>query len=238
MPDQLRALTENVWIFPHRTAPGIIEPAVGVISTATQTVLVDAGNSPAHARRILNAIMAEGLPPVSHVIYTHFHWDHTFGGASWGGPCIAHRLCPRLLHEVYASRPWSRDYIDHQIAEKPARAGWLLALDELVGDWSRFRFRLPTITFADQMTLRLSGLTLDLRHVGGEHAADSITVTVRERGVMFMGDCFYPRPDDPTAQPDLVMLAGLLDDSIHTYVAAHHAPATRAAYDLLAHSRR
>ena len=63
MAEALLHIAENVWSFPTNPDSEKVEPTVGVIVTGTGTVLVDAGNSPAHARRVRDAIAALGAPP-------------------------------------------------------------------------------------------------------------------------------------------------------------------------------
>ena len=79
MPDTLIQVAQNVWIFPRDEDPNRFQPNVGVIVGGGQTILVDGGNSPRHARRVLLALHDVNAPPVSYVIYTHSHWDHVFG---------------------------------------------------------------------------------------------------------------------------------------------------------------
>ena len=93
MPDTLIQVAQNVWIFPRDEDPNRLQPNVGVIVADGHTVLVDAGNSPRHARRILLALDDVKAPPISHVIYTHSHWDHVFGAMVVGAPDMAHELC-------------------------------------------------------------------------------------------------------------------------------------------------
>jgi glyoxylase-like metal-dependent hydrolase (beta-lactamase superfamily II) len=50
----------------------------------------------------------------------------------------------------------------------------------------------PEPTFTDHLTIPPDNETLELEHVGGLHAPDSIVVRVRKASVMFVGDCFYP----------------------------------------------
>jgi len=77
MPDTLIQVAHNVWIFPRDEDPNRLQPNVGVIVADGHTVLVDAGNSPRHARRILLA-----LDDVDDHL-EHFQWiksEIAFGG--------------------------------------------------------------------------------------------------------------------------------------------------------------
>jgi glyoxylase-like metal-dependent hydrolase (beta-lactamase superfamily II) len=93
MPDTLMQVAPHVWIFPHDEDPNRYQPNVGIIVAGEHTILIDAGNSPRHARRILLSLDDIQAPAVSSIIYTHSHWDHVFGAMVFGAPAIAHELC-------------------------------------------------------------------------------------------------------------------------------------------------
>jgi hypothetical protein len=49
----LEHLTGRVWLYPHDPDPDAVRPSVAVIADDRGSVLIDAGNSPEHARDIL-----------------------------------------------------------------------------------------------------------------------------------------------------------------------------------------
>jgi glyoxylase-like metal-dependent hydrolase (beta-lactamase superfamily II) len=236
MPDTLIQVAHNIWIFPRDEDPNRVQPNVGVIIADGHTVLVDAGNSPRHARRILLALDDVNAPPISHVIYTHSHWDHVFGAMVFGAPAIAHELCRKQLVET-ASKPWSHGFIQEEIQRTPAREAGLRALGRAIEDWRSFRILLPEIVLSKILRLYLGDFTIDIEHVGGQHAADSLVVRLPEAGVMFTSDCYYPpappqrRPDDTL---DADMIDSLLDPDIDIYIDGHGNPRTRADMQQLA----
>ena len=92
---------------------------------------------------------------------------------------------------------------------------------------------MPTVTFSHTLHLHLDGVSIELEHVGGQHAADSIVVRVPEARVLFLGDCAYPPPlhlRPPDAAPDWAMLRRFLEEeAIELYVGAHNPrPASKA----------
>lgn len=223
MPDTLIQAAEQVWIFPYDQDPNKAQPNVGVIIANNQTVLVDAGNSPRTTRRLLLALDEIRAPAVTHVIYTHSHWDHVFGAMVVGAPAIAHDLCRKQLIET-AAKPWSSAYIQEEIQRTPAREAGLRSLSRAIEDWRNFRIILPEITFSQTFRLHLDNLTVELEHVGGQHSADSIIVRLPEAGVMFVGDCYYPpplhvrKPDDTL---DHAMINTLVEADIDVYIDGH-----------------
>ena len=222
MTDDLLPIADHVWLFPHDPDSAKVQPSVGVVCSATQTVLIDAGNSPNHARRVLAALEKINAPPVSHIIYTHHHWDHVFGACAFDARVIGHQLCHDMLRED-ASKPWSHAFLDEQLAQHPERSISLTAMQNAVDNWEEFRIIVPEETFAERWMLPLDDITLEVEHVGGFHAVDSCVVRVKEAGVMFMGDSFYPKPGQ--RRVNWKLLDRLLSDhSSTTFIHSHGAP--------------
>jgi glyoxylase-like metal-dependent hydrolase (beta-lactamase superfamily II) len=192
-------------------------------------VLVDCGNSPNHARRILAALAQISAPPIGYLIYTHHHWDHVFGSCVFNAPAIGHMLCrERLLKR--AAEPWSAEYLQQEIEKNPRLEISYTAIGRAINDWSEFRIVPPNITISHKMSLHLDGLTIDIEHVGGQHASDSLVVRVMEPGIVFLGDCFYaPSLNERTPESKMAwnLLESLVDNSINAYVDSHSSPATR-----------
>lgn len=235
----LRQLSDHVWVVPPAPDRSLAQPSVGVIRTGTQTVLFDAGNSPAHARQIMAELNA---PPVSHIIYSHHHWDHIFGASVYDVPVIAHERCRQAVVE-YARRPWGPDWLEQASRNWPGLRGSFDRLARLMEpDWPDFRIVHPTVIYDQQTTpILLDGVTLELEHVGGDHAADSTILTVKEDGVMFLGDCFYPPVayfQQGSKNMNLDMLGGLLDRGLDHYVDGHTGALSRSTWQTWVDLRR
>lgn len=239
MAQFFQQITDRVWLYPHDPNAVSIQPGVGAIITASETVLVDAGNGPPHAREIRTALRAMDAPPVAYVIYTHFHWDHTFGGQVWpDSRIVAHSECHQRLLATYGGPSWSPLRVEEESRLDPAREPGLRALMRAIGHWQEFELTLPHFTFTGSMTLLLDGLTLHLRHVGGQHAPDSITVQADD--VLFIGDCYYPPPRhirQPEDTLDFAMVEQLLGENANTYIEGHHRPRTRVEFAQLLDGR-
>ena len=46
------------------------------------TLIVDAGNSPRHARLLLDEVARLPIPSPTYLALTHWHWDHVFGASA------------------------------------------------------------------------------------------------------------------------------------------------------------
>lgn len=223
-------LAENVWLWPHHSNVNAVQSAVGIIVGDNETILVDAGNSPELARRIKDEIFHSGFPPVGHIIYTHHHWDHTYGACEFLVPVVSHALCKTILTEE-AKKPWSVDYLRQEIKANPRLRVSVTARARAVRDWDKFKIIIPEVVFDDSLTLHLGQVEFQLEHMGGEHAEDSIVVKVPQAQVMFLGDCYYPPSlhlRTPDQKASLSMLAALESEAYALYVEGHAKPYTRA----------
>ena len=224
MPDSLLKLTQispHVWILPRHPDKNRVQATVGMVVTAKQTILIDSGNSLQLARQIQATLAAMDVPPISRVVYTHHHWDHTFGACVYGVPAVAHRLSHQLLTQMRLENV-GETYLRTKVERNPK-----LILDWTAEDWEQFEIVLPEITYEGRECLHFDDVSLELVHVGGVHAADSTVIKVVNEGVMFLGDCYYPAPryENPTDQMlDMTMLTNLLDERYSTYIDGHNAP--------------
>ncbi len=222
MPD-FKQISQHVWIYPPDK--NTFRPVIGAIITPTQTVLIDTGNCHNHAREVIAALGRINAPPISHLIYTHHHWDHIFGGQIYDVPIVAHMVCEFRVIE-YAKNPWSHEHVERVIREIPALTPSFSALRDLMrDDWGNFHIVLPSIIIRKKADFfPLDGVNLLIEHIGGNHADDSTLVTVVEDNVMFMADCFYPPPAHiakPDDKPNVAMVRKLLERQHAIYVDGH-----------------
>ena len=220
-PLKLTQISPHVWILPRHPDKNRVQATVGMVMTEQQTILIDTGNSLNLARQIQATLAAMEAPTVSHIIYTHHHWDHSFGACIYGAPVIAHQLSYEFLAQMQQENV-SETYLRTKVERNPK-----LILDWTAEDWAQFEIVLPKITYEGHHQLNFGEVTLELEHVGGVHAADSTIIKVVEDGVMFLGDCYYPPPryENPDDQMlDMTMLESLLDENYDLYIDGHNAP--------------
>jgi glyoxylase-like metal-dependent hydrolase (beta-lactamase superfamily II) len=229
MKQELIQLTDNVWIWPHSSNPHRVQPSVGIIASNHRTALVDAGNSPSVIEKIRKAIQRANLPEVGCIIYTHHHWDHVYGACVFQVPIYAHEKCRAILLEE-TKKPWSAKYLDRLVARNPKLKMSCKAQARAIRDWDTFRITPPDRVFSTVEFIDLDGIQIELEHVGGKHAKDSIIVKVPQEKVMFLGDCFYVPPlhlRKPGDVSDIGMLKRMQNDSYDLYVEGHGVPFTR-----------
>ena len=180
----MERITEHVWWMP----PGPRDrPSLCAVAGARRTVMLDAGASPAHTREFLDGLAAEGVVAPSAVIYTHFHWDHVLGSREVGGLVIAHRLTVEGLADL-AERDWSDEGLERRVAGGLSSPDHAAHVMEELPSPRAVEIVPADIVFDDGLDLDLGGAVVRVRHVGGEHSADSCVMLVEPDGVLFVGD--------------------------------------------------
>ncbi|MEM9781283.1 MAG: quinoprotein relay system zinc metallohydrolase 2 [Pseudomonadota bacterium] len=148
---------------------------IGVVIGERSVAVVDAGGSAAVARGVLAAIREITPLPVSHVVLTHMHPDHSFGAATLaagGAQIFGHAKLPRALaarREHYIAR--ARDMIGPAFAETELAA--------------------PDLTVGDSIEIDLGGRILELVAHPTAHTDNDLTVFDRESGTLFLGDLLF-----------------------------------------------
>lgn len=214
----LTKISEHVYWMP----PGAPDrPSLCAVVGDRRTAMLDAGSSQAHAREFLAALSAEGAARPSVVVYTHSHWDHVFGGAELGAPVIAHVLTAEYLLEV-ADMDWSDEALDERVAAGEASAQHAANVKQELPSPRTVEVAPADIVFEQGLDIELGGVTVRVRHVGGNHSADSSVMYIEPDRVLFLGDCIYDSPAGLTAEVTFPLLDGILAFGAELYVEGHH----------------
>jgi glyoxylase-like metal-dependent hydrolase (beta-lactamase superfamily II) len=196
VPDcRLERASEHVWRFTpdERTD----RPSLALVAGSDASVLLDVGASVDHTTSFLEALAPLHLSPLRLALLTHWHWDHSFGGAALDVPIAAHRVTADELARE-AAYDWSDDALERRVATGAELAFCAEMIRLELPDRSDLRIVEPQIVFDDEgLELRLGGVTCEVRLVGGDHSADSCLMHVVEDGLVFLGDCLYQRLHAP-----------------------------------------
>jgi len=150
----------------------ILEGSGGNIAVLTGDdgkVFVDAGITPSRPR-ILEAANGLSRDPITHLINTHWHFDHTDGN-QWlngeGAAILAHENTHKHLLTAQRVEDW-----DFNFPSPPLAA-------------------VPTEVFSSEKTLTLNRSTLALKYYGPAHTDCDISVTFREADIIHCGDTYW-----------------------------------------------
>jgi len=157
---------------PLRGGVSVLEGSGGNIAVLTGRegkLLVDCGIGVSRPQ-ITRALAALGDEPVTHLINTHWHFDHSDGNAwvqSSGATILAHENTRARLTEAQRVEDWSYTF--------PAPAPNAL----------------PTDVFATERTMKINGSTLGLKYYGPAHTDSDISVTFVEADILHAADTFW-----------------------------------------------
>ncbi|SFH48357.1 MULTISPECIES: MBL fold metallo-hydrolase [unclassified Ensifer] len=142
---------------------------IAVLGGKDGLVMVDAGISVSQMQ-MAKALSDISPDPVSHLINTHWHFDHADGNpwiGSDGAKIIAHENTRKHLSQVQRVEDWDYNFLPL------ARSG------------------VPQHVFSKEHTLKLNGNTLDLKYYGPAHTDGDIYVMFGEADVLHAGDTYW-----------------------------------------------
>lgn len=154
------------------------------------TLLLDAGSSPSHARQFLRLLATERIQQDG-LVLTHHHWDHSFGLEAFDVPVVAHVNTRRRLKEMQ-TWSWTDDALAKRVQQRRQTAFTATNIQKEWGDDRQVNLRLPTVTYTDQLMLDLGDVTCVLIHASVDHADDCTLLYVPEEHTLFSDDAFYP----------------------------------------------
>jgi len=179
-------VSPGVWLF--RTEPygdvGLDGNSVAIVSD-DGVLVFDANGTPDAARAVLAAIRKVTPQPVRYLVYSHWHWDHWYGGEVYkeafpGLVVVSHEATRALMAgpAVEFNRPGLEEQLPAHIAQvdtelvkteagsSQARelAGHLAADRAFLAQKQGFRPTLATLTYRDSLTIHLGARTIRLVH--------------------------------------------------------------------------
>ena len=217
----LQRISDHVYWLPPAKPD---RPSLCAVVGEDATLMLDAGASDAHARLFLDALAAEGVATPIAVVLTHSDWDHVFGAVEVGAPVIAHRLTGIALAEL-AVTDWSDEALDARVAAGVRSPQHAANIKEEMPAPRNVRIARADSLFEDGLDLELGGATVQVRHVGGDHAADSTVMYVEQDRLLFLGDALYESTGGSartlTAERAFPLLDAVLVFDAELYVEGH-----------------
>ncbi len=214
----LTKISEHVYWMP----PGPPDrPSICAVVGERRTLMLDAGSSSAHTRAFVDALRSEGVAHPSAVVYTHSHWDHVFGGAELATLVIAHAATAEQLLEL-AATDWSDQGLDRRVAAGQASPQHAANVKEELPSPRTVEVAPADVVFHDGLDVQLGGVNVRVRHVGGDHCAESSVMYVEDDRLLFLGDCLYASPVGAlTAEVALPLYDTILGFDAELYVEGH-----------------
>ncbi|MEI4828141.1 MBL fold metallo-hydrolase [Bacillus sp. FJAT-53711] len=167
-------------------------PILGMVVGKEKTLMIDAGNSEAHAHLFLEMLNERNISNPDFVALTHWHWDHIFGlPVLKNALSIAHSETKKEMNTL-VSYEWTDEALDTRVKEGTEIEFCANCIKKEFSEQPRnIQIVLPSLTFQKQLELDLGDVTCVLKHVGGDHSHDSVVIYIKEEKILFLGDCIY-----------------------------------------------
>jgi glyoxylase-like metal-dependent hydrolase (beta-lactamase superfamily II) len=142
---------------------------IAVLTGSDGKVLIDGGIDGSRSQ-ITKALADLGADPVTHLVNTHWHFDHTSGN-EWlhaaGAKIIAQENTRKYLSEVQRVEDWDYNFL-------PLSQGGI-----------------PSEVFAAEHSLKLNGINISLKRYRPAHTDSDISVTFGEADILHTGDTYW-----------------------------------------------
>jgi glyoxylase-like metal-dependent hydrolase (beta-lactamase superfamily II) len=142
---------------------------IAVLTGKDGKVIVDSGYAVAQSQ-IHSALDSVSSDPFTHLINTHWHFDHTEGN-EWmhaaGATILAHANTKTRLSTTQTVTAWNKTF-------PPSPAG-----------------AIPTETFTDKKSLHLNGALLQLAYYDAAHTDTDISIHFTDADILHVGDTWW-----------------------------------------------
>jgi len=146
---------------------------IGVVLGGSDVLVIDTRVSERQGREIRDDLRELTHDPVTLVVNTHWHHDHTFGN---------HVFRPATIWGHERTPPRLREFGERMRAELAE------GLPELAADVAEVTIDPPDRVFSEHAAVGIGDRRVDLRYLGRGHTDSDIVVEVRDAGVLFAGD--------------------------------------------------
>jgi cyclase len=170
-PAQLVEVADRVFAYIQPDGSWYINNT-GFVAGRTSVISVDACSTERRTRAYLDQIAAVTPVPVSTLVNTHHHGDHTYGNSLFGPVTIVgHEKCRAAL--IAGGLPGNSGLFD------PV-------------DWGEVTLAPPTLTFTDRVRLWSDDRPVEVSYVGQPaHTTNDSLVWLPEQEVLFCGDLLF-----------------------------------------------
>ena len=218
-------------VFYTENNPETDRPCIGYVKGEKAALLMDAGNSPAHAELLKAGLAEAGLPLPKYVALTHAHWDHTYGLCGWDAVSFAGEKTNAILGEMKKWQ-WDDASMKARIESGEDSEFCFIHIRKEYPDRSEIKVEQAEISFTGEINIDLGGVNVILKEVVSPHAEDCVVLSVPEDGLLFLGDsyCSVPVGEDWVYDKELLgkFIAWLEEEDFSIAIKGHHPPQKKA----------
>ncbi|QHI70996.1 MBL fold metallo-hydrolase [Aminipila terrae] len=224
-------LTDRIYYMPNDDRTD--RPILGLVCGDKYSLVVDSGNSPAHANEFLADVCKLDIPPLKYLVLTHWHWDHVFGIEAMNIITICNYLTKENLNKMQ-KMTWDDFMLDERV-EKGEEIEFCSKMIKLeMPDRDGFKTGNADLTFKDSIEIDLGGISCLIETVGGCHSEDSTIIYIPDEKTIFLGDCIcediYSGEWSYSREKLMPMINKIKKyDALH-YLTSHHHPESKEEF--------
>lgn len=185
----LHQLTAHIYVSDYEEEND--RPRLGYIKGSKFAIMVDAGNSPAHAQMFLDELKNQGLKAPDFVILTHWHWDHVYGLTHLTMPSICSAQTQAKLIEM-SHWKWDTTAMQERLVSGEDIAFCDTCIKLEYPDPLTIKVKTADIIFDKFLNIDLGDLSVLVLRLDNDHAQDSSIIFNPEEKVIFLGDITSP----------------------------------------------
>lgn len=231
MESKLRKISENILYMSadHETD----RPILAIIKGSKRSLIVDAGNSSAHAKLFFDELKKHNIIDPDYVVITHWHWDHIFGIDEMNLITIANEKTCNEINKL-KNYEWTEKALDKRVEEKIEIPFCGDMIKKEFENFEDIKITSPNLIFNNRLEIDLGGITCIIENVGGDHSEDSTVIYVKEDKVLFLGDCLFVDIYKDDWSYDVNKFSSLLDKiesyGADIYVESHCEPEDKESF--------
>lgn len=203
----LTSLTQNIFVSDYVEATD--RPRLGYVRGSRYSLMIDAGNSKAHALEFLNDLKALDLPDPDFVILTHWHWDHVYGLHALKAVSICTESTQAKLIEM-SEWEWTPSAMAKRLETGEDIEFCDVHIRVEYPDLSTIIIKKADLTFRDWLSLDLGQKEIRIMRLPNSHSPDSCVVFVPDEKILFLGDIISEDFHHGTPHYDRSSLSGLI----------------------------
>jgi cyclase len=210
-PTGLQRLAPDVYAFIREGGDGIDNASLsnaGLIVGPDNAMVIDSLGPPIHAKEFRQAVLKTTSKPVTRIVHTHHHRDHTNGDYVWGPV------------EIVTTEPTRQMLLAQPIPAHPydTRPQWQAGMNEL-------RLVAPTTVIGGDVTYYYGDRAVRLIVPGPAHTAGDIMVYLPKEKILFCGDIGFfwvtPAPFAATIGNWLAVIDRIMKMDVDVIVPGH-----------------
>lgn len=224
----LKKITDRVYYMDYKESGD--RPVLGLVIGDDNSLVIDGGNSKAHAEEFLSYIKKMDIPPLKYLTITHCHWDHIFGAKTMNLINIVNGMTNEKLKHME-----TLNWTDEDILQRVKNG------EEIEFSRENIKIEFPNndrevdiiksdIIYDEFLKIDLGGIIVEIERIPCDHSKDCSVVYIPSEKVAFIGDSLYLNMHNGDWSYSNEMLIPMLKE-LQCYEADYYIPAHHPVYD-------